>query len=198
MKIHLTIALLLTGFTLSAHEVDQAFFKLVQDGSNITVKAKFPWTLRNALLAFDPNLEQANERAQFEEAFEAYILQNLILHNTQGRTLQFLGFNEQTGDRYDHHFEYLLQFEGGQIASITNTIMFDQNEGQTNYTTIERNGESRTYITTSSQPTQGVMIPGSMIPWGRWILLSLLLFGSVVAWRVMLYLRRTPHTLITS
>ena len=49
-----------------AHETNEAFFRIVQKENTIEIEAEFPWTMRNALIAFNPSLENSTNKKDFE------------------------------------------------------------------------------------------------------------------------------------
>ena len=49
-------SLLFLNLSLKAHEANEAFFVVKQQGNKTIVESEFPWTMRNALLAFDLEL----------------------------------------------------------------------------------------------------------------------------------------------
>ena len=74
MKYFVLFALSITVYFNSyAHSPFEAFFSISQSKDSVLIKAEFPWTLRNALLAFSPDLVNAKNSQDFEKAFVDYI-----------------------------------------------------------------------------------------------------------------------------
>ncbi|MCK5443727.1 MAG: hypothetical protein KAJ23_17720 [Maribacter sp.] len=69
------------GNSLYAHKSNEAFFRVIQKESVIEIETEFPRTLRNALLTFRPELEQASNTVEYEKAFIDYLKVNLVLTN---------------------------------------------------------------------------------------------------------------------
>ena len=132
---------------LHSHEVNQAFFTIKKQGSHIVVETEFPWTLRNALIAFNPGLKTATAKADFENTFVRYIKTNLVLIDADGRVLPFKGFKEVDRQRHLHQNNYVLTFQGHSLASITNTMMFNVYDNQVNYTRVHLGNEQKAYKT---------------------------------------------------
>ncbi len=70
---------ILIGSSLYAHKSNEAFFRVIQKESVIEIETEFSWTLRNALLNFRPELEQASNKVEYEKAFIDYLKVNLVL-----------------------------------------------------------------------------------------------------------------------
>lgn len=142
----LLVAFLFTNITL-AHEVNEAFFNLVIKENTVDVEAEFPWTMRNALLEFNPSLDNSINQKDFEDTFVEYIKNNLILKDDNGKVLTFLGFTEMSDLGHSHQNNYVLRFEGNNLFEVTNTMMFNIFDNQINYTTTRVNSEEQTFKT---------------------------------------------------
>ncbi|MEM7186264.1 MAG: DUF6702 family protein [Bacteroidota bacterium] len=138
---------LLGNHLLHAHEVNEAFFTIKKQGDQIVVETEVPWTLRNALLAFDPKLEHATSKQEFESTFFRYIQQNLIIVDAEGNIVPLIGFKELERSGHSHQNDLILWFGGTTVAKITNTVMFNIYDDQVNYTSININEERRTFRT---------------------------------------------------
>ena len=146
-------SLLFLNLSLKAHEANEAFFVVKQQGNKTIVESEFPWTMRNALLAFDPALENATDKAAFERVFERYIQAHLILLDSEGHPLNFLGFQEMETSGHAHQSNYVLTFEDGDLAEIRNSLMFDLYEHQVNYVLLRIGDQERTFQTTRNAPS---------------------------------------------
>lgn len=58
------IVFLLTSFCAKAHEPDQAFFDFQEEEGTVVVTAEFPWTMRNALLAYQPSFGKSHHASR--------------------------------------------------------------------------------------------------------------------------------------
>jgi len=139
------ISSLLCIFTIFgyAHQVNRAYFTLLQKENTIEVEAEFPWTMRNVLITFNPALENATNKKDFEDSFVAYIRKNLILKDSNLNTLPYLEFKELDNNGHSHQNNYLIIFKGNDLFSITNTMMFNVFKHQINYNKIIINSEEK-------------------------------------------------------
>lgn len=138
---YLYIALFLVcGNSIFAHEPNEAFFTFNLGENQILVEAELPWSMRNALIDYNPNLEKSNNKQDFENTFVSYIRDNLILKDENGLVLEFQKFEELKNNGHSHQNNYLLTFKGNTLEEITNTIMFNTYSNQVNYNTITWNG----------------------------------------------------------
>jgi hypothetical protein len=134
-----------------AHSPNECYFDIKIEKQSCTVTAELPWTMRNALLAFDPTLKNAQAPQAFEQTFEKYISSHLILKDKEGKMLIFKGFRALESSGHSHQNEYELEYEGGNIHQVTNTIMFEMSDKQSNYHSIMIDGTKRTFETYKGQ-----------------------------------------------
>ena len=116
-----------------AHEVNEAFFWFYQKGSTVEVKVELPWTMRNALLQYNPALEKSTDTKDFEETFVEYIKENLVLKDSDGAALRYEEYEALEDKGHSHQSSYLIRFKGARLSEVTNTIMFALYENQVNY-----------------------------------------------------------------
>ena len=148
MKIRSTLLLLfLSTKLLLAHEVNEAFFTITENGNTVEVEAEFPWTMRNALIAFNPSLEHATDKNEFESTFVEYIKTHLILKDINGNILEYLDFKQLENNGHSHQSNYLILFRGNKLHEVINTIMFNVNDNQENYHTIDHNTTGKIFTT---------------------------------------------------
>ena len=121
------------GGNLSAHKPNQAFFRISEKSGLVEITAELPWSARNALLAFNPSLENSRNQEDYDHTFKKYITENLILRNASGEMLDFKAFHKLPNKGHSHQNKYLLVFEGNELSSITNTFLFNIYENQVNY-----------------------------------------------------------------
>ena len=141
---------IISCWSLVAHEPNVAFFKYVETETTIEVHAEFPWTLRNALLKFNPDLEHATSREEFEQALLSYIKRHLVLQNENGEGLQLIEIKTVQNKQHSHQNNFVLIFQGIGLKQVTNSIMFDLNENQSNYNTFESLTSKTTFKTTKT------------------------------------------------
>ena len=136
-----------------AHEVNEAFFKFSLKENSVEVQAEFPWTMRNALIQFNPRLQKAANKQDFEDTFVEYIKKNLVLKDKNGKILPFLDFSEQRDLGHSHQNNYLIRFEGNNPFEVSNTMMFNLYANQINHSTVSINSEEKSFKTKYASPT---------------------------------------------
>lgn len=140
MKYLYIVLFLVCGNSISAHEPNEAFFTFNLGEIVVTVKAELPWSIRNALIDYNPKLETSDNKQDFENTFVAYIKNNLILKDENSLVLEFEKVEELNKNGHSHQNSYLLTFKGKTLEEVTNTIMFNTYSNQVNYNTITWNG----------------------------------------------------------
>ncbi len=115
-----------------AHDVNKAYFTILEKDDKVEIQTEFPWTLREALIDFEPKLLEAKSSSEFKAVFKNYIQENLILVDRFNRKLPFLDFKELPANGHGHSNNYLLIFEGNNLAKLENRIMFNIYENQQN------------------------------------------------------------------
>lgn len=154
-----------------AHEANEAFFKISQRDSVIEIEATFPWSMRNALLTFNPSLETATNKRDFENTFIAYIKAKFILKDRNGVVLHYKEYKELENDGHSHQNRYLIMFIGIDLQEVTNTILFNVYENQVNYHTITINTEQETFKTYKAVPSFRLGKEIITSSWYLWFLL---------------------------
>jgi len=130
-----------------AHETNEAFFAFIQKETTVEIEVEFPWTLRNALIEFNPLLENSTTKKEFENTFSNYIKETIILKDKNGKLLHYQGFIELETKGHSHQNRYLLIFKGTNLFEVINTIMFNVNDNQVNYNSITINSTEMTFKT---------------------------------------------------
>lgn len=77
-----------------AHKTNEAFFTFIQKETTVEIEVEFPWTLRNALIEFNPLLENSTTKKEFENTFSNYIKETIILKDKNGKLLHYQEFIE--------------------------------------------------------------------------------------------------------
>ncbi len=160
-----------------AHNPHECFFDIKIDKQSCTITAEFPWTLRNALLNFDPVLKNAQQPQAFEQAFEKYISSHLILKDTHGKALVFKGYKALENNVHSHQNEYVLTYEGGDVNQVTNTIMFEMSDKQSNYHSVLIDGTEKNFETFIGQDS--FMIDDLSVNYSRYFVFGFLVIGII-------------------
>ncbi|MEM9052008.1 MAG: hypothetical protein AAGC47_08160 [Bacteroidota bacterium] len=135
MRIGHFIALVLMLLTISmeGHSPHQAHFTIEQASDKVIVMAEFPWTLRNALFEYSPELKEAREAEQFNLTLKDYVNENLILRNDLGAKIPLLNVEEIEDHGHSHSGTYLLTYAPDNVASVQNSLMFNLSEKHKNF-----------------------------------------------------------------
>ena len=165
-----------------AHKTNEAFFKITQKENTVEIEAAFPWTMRNALIAFNPYLENSTDKKDFENTFTDYIKENLILTDKNGDTLKHQAYKALKNSGHSHQNNYLILFKGSHLIGITNTIMFDIYDSQVNYHTITINSKQQTFKTKKGRTHFGLAESKKT---NYWYLFLLLLPVVYISYRYM-------------
>ena len=158
------------------HESNEAFFIIVQKQNTIEIQAEFPWTMRSALIEFNPELKEASNKEEFEKTFVDYIKYNLILNNEVGEKLEFKEYKELDNNGHSHQNNYLLIFNGASFNQITNTIMLNVFEHQVNYHILKMNDEKVNFVTKQGQAQYELPKKNSFNYWWGFVLFMAAVF----------------------
>jgi len=111
--------------TLSAHDPDQGYLKIERWGSYIHLQAELPWTIRNAVYAFDPSLPTNATQAQLDAALFAYIRQHVRLMDPEGNPLPLLTVQALDKQGHTHQFDIEGVYQGHTVQTIHNTLLWN-------------------------------------------------------------------------
>ena len=151
-RVLLTVLLsCLLSSTSFGHESDEAFFQIRVTDSTVEVEAEFPWTLRKALMNFNPSLARAKHKNEFEKTFTRYLKANLMLKDHLGKRLPYMHFIPVANDGHSHQSKYLITYAGTNPWKITNTLLFNVNKNQVNHHFFNRHGRTITRKTLRHQ-----------------------------------------------
>ncbi|MCG1036336.1 hypothetical protein [Polaribacter sargassicola] len=140
--------LIILPFFAFAHDANKTFFKIVQSDDSIIVNAEFPWTLRNALLKFKPELKNSKNKIDFKNAFFDYVAINFILKDKNGQIIELLKIEEDKSvNTHSHQNNYIFYFDNGIFYEIQNTLLFNENKNQENFHFIVLENQKFTRIT---------------------------------------------------
>ena len=138
---------------LFAHESNKSFFKIEQKEATVEVVAQFPWTIRNALLEFAPNLKTSKNKKEFDENFYNYIKSAFVITDAEGNQLELLSVTPTIISGHSHKNDFSLVFKGITFNKITNTISFNLKHQQINHHTIIDGYETRVFETSIKNPS---------------------------------------------
>lgn len=148
------VALLFLFFVeVSAHNSKEAFFAVQFYEKYIEVEAEFPWTLRNALIDFAPELNNATHKQQFRAVFESYVKANFLVYDNDKKPLELNRIKTVQANGHSHQINYIFEFKGRSVTEIKNTMLFNISEKQRNYHTILLHGKKRKYLSSFSNPS---------------------------------------------
>jgi len=159
-----------------AHEVNKAFFEIRQFKNEITVDTEFPWTLRDALIEFNPQLNKKGvTKIDFESTFIDYMNENLRLIGRDGDQIEAIGFTEIKNIGHAHQNNYTLTYDSGEIVEILNTTMFNIFDNQVNFSAVII--DDKTYSFKTYPGSEGVLLEDAnhQSYWWLMILLPILL-----------------------
>lgn len=139
------------GNSIFAHEPNEAFFSFAIKETTIEVEAEFPWTMRNALLEYNPSLKKSTRKKDFEDTFFAYLRENLILKDSKGNVLSIKEFQKLENNGHSHQNNYLIIFKGTDLQKVTNTIMLNLYKNQVNYNMIKIGSSTKMFKTSETQ-----------------------------------------------
>lgn len=185
------ICLVLALNETSAHDPNKAFFFLSTRDSGIYIEAEFPWTLRDALIHFDPTLKQATSPKAFHTAFERYLSSHLLLQDEEGKNLKFLEWQSLDDIQEMHQSTYLLRYEKGKIARITNRMMFNVFPTQSNFHQFVGSKDKKFLVTDAQHPTL-ILIEKKNNVYGLAIIAGILL--AVAGIIILTTQRKKAHT----
>ena len=134
------------------HNTKEAFFTIEKREDQIHVLAEFPWTVRKALLHYDPNLERAKEKEAFQKSFYNYVKRNFLLKNQKGKPLELVSVEEVSHQGHSHQSNFKFRFQGTQFIEVHNELLFNIAAKQKNYHTILIDGKSFEGITSANTP----------------------------------------------
>lgn len=146
----LLLSLPLLGLT---HSPDEAFFTIHESNDTLIVKAELPWTAKQGLLTFSPELKASKKISDYKNAFFQYVQSSFLIENDLGNLLNLISVDEIhiEGAHTDQN-NFIFKFLGNSPRKITNTILFNTFKSQQNYHYLS-NEKSNTHITTTENPS---------------------------------------------
>ena len=121
----IVISLFFISFWCYGHDPNTVSYTLTPTEETTEIVASFPWTIRNALIDFRPQLKEAKTKLDFEKAFFDYTKQHLVLVNIEGEKMKLLKIKPIENQTHTHGNDFKLIYEGTQVKKITNTLLFN-------------------------------------------------------------------------
>lgn len=146
--------ILLSCNSASAHNPNEAFFVVSIFDESVEIEAELPWSIRNALLDYRPELNEVNDKSKFEEAFFDYIQAFLVLKDGKGDDMRLIEIMTMDHEGHAHQNRFLLKYKGSQLKLIRNRIMFNIYENQVNYHKLEGNSNELIQLTIGNDRIQ--------------------------------------------
>lgn len=153
------ISLFIIPFGVVDHESNIAYFKIEQIDSTIIIHAEFPWTIRNALLEFAPELKKSKSQKMFDMAYFDYLKSTLILKDNYGNRLKLLNVDAIKNGGHSHQNEFTLTYLGKEFKTLYNSILFNINSDQSNYHILK----SESNLTFKTTPINSIFINESSV-----------------------------------
>ena len=124
------------------HNSKEAFFTMETQNNQIYVLAEFPWTIRKALLQFDPKLAETKNKEDFDKALFLYVKTNFLLKNQEGFEIQLVKIKELDLREHSHQSNFEFYFDGPEFREVQNTLLFNLSSEHKNYHTILLKGKT--------------------------------------------------------
>lgn len=142
-----------------AHDTDKAYFDIVTKGNNTVVHSDFPWTIRNALIAYDTNFNKAKTEEEINAIFFNYAKDKLKLYKANGEELSLLEVILEKDNTHNHATKYTLIYKGTEVEKVYNVIMLDLMKSQKNYNWYtDYKGEKIEFITSKLSPSFNIKV----------------------------------------
>lgn len=144
-----------------AHDANKAFFKIVEEeDTKVIVEAEFPWSIRNALIEYNPALKFARDKAEFESTLFDYLESNMVLQGNSGKNFDLISVEEYPVEGHSHQVVYRAIYNGLNLQSLSNTIMFDLYDNQKNYHVVTiSEGTNYEFVTSAKFPSYIIESP---------------------------------------
>lgn len=150
-QVVLILSVLFLSLQTYGHSADEAYFRFFVHEELVIVEAEFPWSMRNALLEFQPALENSKLKSDFESALKEYVNENLRLLSSSGDTFKMVSFKEFRESLNSNNGIYVIRFKGRDLSLIQNSILFSIYPHQKNYNILNLGDLKEIYITEIGQ-----------------------------------------------
>ncbi|CAA6824417.1 MAG: Unknown protein [uncultured Aureispira sp.] len=152
----LIMSMSIISWTSYAHAPNEAFFEFFESNNELLIKAEFPWTIREVLLAARPQLKNAQTKEDMTAGLLSYLQEHLELRNAQNQQILIKSIKAAPNTNgHSHGSVYMLLLGKNQwISSIKNTCMFEAYSDQTNFHSIEvANASTLKFVTNKERAT---------------------------------------------
>ena len=156
--------LLLSLITISflsafANDSNEAFFTIQENESNILVHAELPWTIRNALYQYKPELEFSQDQTAFDDAFFDYVRSTITFLDSNQDSIKLIAVIKDYVEGDSLLSNYIFEFEKGRVFIVSNSLMFNIYNDQENHHTIFRRTVPISFTTSIEQAAYYVEKP---------------------------------------
>ena len=145
----LIISMSIISWSSYAHAPNEAFFEFFESDKQLLIKAEFPWTIREALLAARPELKEAQTTEEMTAGLLSYLQEHIEVRNEQNQRIRIQSIKAAPNTNgHGHGSVYMLLLGENQwISSIKNTCMFEAYSDQTNFHSIEAGTTKLKFVT---------------------------------------------------
>ncbi len=143
--------ILINLYTVYSHNPYEAFFKIEEKKETVIVHAEFPWTLRNALIAFEPELLKSTDSNDYKTVFKEYLKTNLVLIDENDNKMKFISFEKKENHGHGHQNNYIIKFKGSNLQKIENSLLFNISNKQLNHHLLQVNNNEILIKTSNSK-----------------------------------------------
>ncbi|GAA3623559.1 hypothetical protein [Flavivirga jejuensis] len=116
-----------------AHDADEAYFEITTQKYHTIIEAEFPWTIRNALIAYDSNFSNAKTIEDINVIFFNYVKEKFKIFDSNDNPLALQKVKLIKDKNHSHSTNYTIIFKGTEIAKISNSMLLEYNNSQENH-----------------------------------------------------------------
>lgn len=148
----LILAFIFFSKILLEHNSKEAFYNIEKRADKVYVLAEFPWTIRKALLDFDPELREAHCKEAFEKSLFNYVETNFKLITQEGEVLQLYSVKEVAHVGHNHQSNFEFYFYGTNFVKLKNELFFNITPKHKNHHRISLHYQTYQRSTTIAAP----------------------------------------------
>ncbi|MFT4970079.1 MAG: hypothetical protein ACI9O4_001831 [Chitinophagales bacterium] len=134
-----------------ANDSNEAFFAIQENESNILVRAELPWTIRNALYQYKPELEFSQDQTAFDDAFFDYVRSTITFLDNNQDSIKLIAVFKDFDEGDSLLSNYIFEFEKGRVFIVSNSLMFNIHNDQENHHTVFRSALPISFTTSMEQ-----------------------------------------------
>ena len=139
-----------------AHSPNRAYFYIEVKEQVIVVNAEFPWTIREALMNYDPQLKLNFDEVTMMQALECYFMDNFIISDENGEVAVLRSLKVLPHQGHSHQANVEVVFEHVEVSSISNTLMFERFLNQKNFISMKDTIGEMKFVTDKHGPTHDI------------------------------------------